>query len=87
MQTKLQSARMPAINVTLTAFRVSPYSSDRYHTSEMLYRYCRMIFIFENQGEWSIFELHANGDHGTALRAKARVPIPPGNCTVLDKSV
>ncbi|OQD69814.1 hypothetical protein PENPOL_c002G08159 [Penicillium polonicum] len=39
----------------LAAFRVSPDSSDRYHTSEMLYRYYSMIFIFQNQSEWSIF--------------------------------
>ncbi|KAJ5615030.1 hypothetical protein N7537_000144 [Penicillium hordei] len=69
----------------LAAFRVSPDSSDRYHTSEMLYRYCSMIFIFQNQSEWSIFYLHANGVHGQALRVQARVPISPGNYIVLDK--
>lgn len=50
-----ENARTPDTNVTSTAFRVSPDSSDRYHTSEMLYRYCSMIFIFQNQSEWSIF--------------------------------
>ncbi|CAI7595801.1 unnamed protein product [Penicillium viridicatum] len=39
----------------LAAFRVNPDSSDRYHTSEMLYRYYSMIFIFQNQSKWSIF--------------------------------
>jgi hypothetical protein len=82
---RLENGRTPAINVTSTAFQVSPDSRDRYHTSEMVYRYCGMIFIFPSQSEWSIFYLHANGDHGNALRVEARVPISPGNYIVLDK--
>lgn len=64
-----------------TALQASPWQS--YVTYEMLYRYCRIIFIIPAEQRWSIFNLLEDGSTGRPLRNDRRATIKPGNYIVL----
>ncbi|KAJ5594222.1 uncharacterized protein N7459_000430 [Penicillium hispanicum] len=50
----------------------------------MLYRYCAMIILHSGRA-WSMFDLHDNGAHGTALGACDETLVEPGNYIILDQ--
>ncbi|KAJ5468884.1 hypothetical protein N7475_006636 [Penicillium sp. IBT 31633x] len=76
------SARtMSAFMTILASLQASPWQS--YVTYEMLYRYCRIIFIIPAEQRWSIFNLLEDGSTGRPLRNDRRATIKPGNYIVL----
>lgn len=70
-------------NLILDFTALQASSQESYITHDMLYRYCRMIFIIPTGQRWSIFNLLEDGSTGRLLRNDRRVSIKPGNYIVL----